>query len=70
MPAKVVKLAGGRTITIKSIKLANGNLLIPSRSPEDWHAVVWREVEPGTSDFKRWWPVAVDETDPREPSTS
>lgn len=65
MPPKTIKLAGGRIIEIKSIRLANGNLLIPSRRADDRTQVEWREVEPGTGDHKRWLPVASDEPDPR-----
>jgi hypothetical protein len=66
MPKKIVKLHSGRIVEIKSIRLANGNLLIPARSEEDRTVVVWQEVEPGTSLHKRWLPVAEDEPDPRE----
>lgn len=66
MPAKYVKMYGsGRIVEIKSIRLANGNLLIPARATHDRTQVVWKEVEPGTSDHKRWLPVAVEEPDPR-----
>ena len=64
MAPKVIRTKYGK-ITIKSINLENGNLLIPSRSEADRDEIEWREVEPGTSDFKRWSFVAVDEPDPR-----
>jgi hypothetical protein len=65
MPPKQIKLAGGMRGTVKSIRLANGNLLILKRTEADRNEVEWVEVEPGTSDFKRWAPVACDEADPR-----
>lgn len=65
MPAKTIKLRSGRIVVMKSIRLANGNLLIPKRNEFDRARVDWVEVEPGTSDFKRWSSVAVDEADPR-----
>jgi hypothetical protein len=65
MPAKRVKLRSGQVIVVKAIRLPNGNLLIPKRMAHDRTEVGWAEVEPGTSDFKRWTPVAVDEPDPR-----
>jgi hypothetical protein len=65
MPSKFKKLNGGRMVEIKSIHLQNGNLLIPSRHPENRKQMAWLEVEPGTSLYKRWLPVAVDESDPR-----
>lgn len=65
MPAKLIKI-GGRFLEVKSIRLPNGNLLIPARREDDRRFAVWKEVEPGTSDFKRWSGVAVDEPDPRE----
>lgn len=65
MPAKIMKLDGGRIVEIKSIRLSNGNLLIPRRKAEDRRQAEWAEVAPGTSDYKRWLPVAVDEPDPR-----
>ena len=65
MPSKIVKLSGGRTIAIESIRLANGNLLIPKRKADDPSQVELVEVAPGTSDYKRWLPVAVDKPDPR-----
>ena len=64
MAPKVVRTKYGK-VTIKSINLSNGNLLIPSRSEADRDEIEWREVEPGTSDFKRWSSVAVNEPDPR-----
>lgn len=66
MPAKLVKI-GTRFLEVKSILLPSGNLLIPSRTEADRRMVEWREVEPGTSDHKRWLPVAVEEPDPRIP---
>lgn len=66
MPAKILKTDAGRIIEIKSIKLVNGNLLIPQRTAENRNIAEWVEVEPGTSLYKRWLPVAVDEPDPRE----
>ena len=65
MPAKTIKLFGGRVVEVKSIRLQNGNLLIPRRKADDWNQAEWAEVEPGSSDYKRWLPVAVDEPDPR-----
>lgn len=66
MPAKTIKLDGGRIVTLKSIRLANGHLLVPVRSPEDRRQAIWQEVAPGDPLFKRWSSVAVDEPDPRE----
>jgi len=65
MPAKHVKFRSGRVAVVKSIRLPNGNLLIPQRHSDDPSQAVWCEVEPGTSLYKRWLPVAVDEPDPR-----
>jgi len=65
MPAKKVTLRSGQVVVIKSIRLPNGNLLIPKRAEHDRTEVGWVEVEPGTSDFKRWSHVAEDEPDPR-----
>lgn len=65
MPAKVLKLQSGRIVEIKAIRLSNGNLLIPARDDADRTQAVWKEVAPGTSDFKRWLPVACDDPDPR-----
>lgn len=65
MPAKYVRLQSGRVAVIKSVRLPNGNLLIPKRMT-DWSTADWVEVEPGTPDYKRWSTVAVDEPDPRE----
>ncbi len=64
MPAKRLKL-GGRIVEIKAIRLPNGNLLIPRRQAADRDQVELVEVRPGSSDHKRWLPVAVDEPDPR-----
>lgn len=64
MPAKFKKL-GGRMVEIKSIKLANGNLLVPARHVDNRKVFVWLEVTPDDSLFKRWSTVAVDEPDPR-----
>lgn len=67
MPAKTVKLYGsGRMVEVKSIRLPNGSLLIPERMPHDRTSVHWVMVKPGTSLFKRWAGVAVDEPDPRQ----
>lgn len=66
MPAKILKTDTGRVIVIKSVLLPNGNLLIPARMEEDRKTADWREVEPGTSDYKRWLPVAENEADPRD----
>lgn len=66
MPAKIVKFrsSSGRKVEVKSIRLANGNLLILKRpAPDQRHE--WTEVAPGTSDYKRWAGVMVDEPDPR-----
>jgi hypothetical protein len=64
MSAKVVKTAAARMIEVKSIKLRNGNLLVPRRNRETNRAD-WAEVTRDDPDYKRWWPVAVDEPDPR-----
>ena len=66
MPPKTVKLDGGTKWTLKSIRLANGDLLIPQRHPTLRSVVDWVPVSPGTSDHKRWSSVACDEPDPRE----
>lgn len=65
MPAKTIKLDGGRIVTVKSIRLANGNLLVLQRRADDRAQLEWVEVAPGTSQYKRWLPVAIDEADPR-----
>lgn len=65
MAPKVIRTKFGK-ITIKSIRLGNGNLLIPARSEQDRDEVAWKEVTPGTSDYKRWEHVSIDEPDPRE----
>ncbi len=67
MPAKRIKLFGGRVVELKAIRLPNGNLLIPHRQAADRAQVELVEVRPGTSDYKRWLPVAVDEPDSRQP---
>lgn len=64
MPAKRVKTESGRIVEVKSIRLANGNLLVPRRNRAESRAE-WVEVRPGEPEFKRWLPVAVDEPDPR-----
>lgn len=66
MPAKRVKTFGGRVVEIKSILLPSGNLLIPRRMEFNRDMVEWVEVLPGASDFKRWFMVAENESDPRE----
>lgn len=66
MPAKTLKTDTGKILIIKSIRLPNGNLVIPSRAEHNRKEFAWREVAPGTSDYKRWLPVAVDEPDPRK----
>jgi hypothetical protein len=67
MPAKVIKIFGsGIKVELKAIRLANGNLLIAKRMDHDRTQIHWAEVSPGTSDFKRWSSVVVDEPDPRE----
>jgi hypothetical protein len=67
MPAKVIKVFGsGAKVAIKAIRLSNGNLLITKRMDHDRTQVYWAEVDPSTSDFKRWSSVIVDEPDPRE----
>ena len=58
------KLDTGGKHWIKSVKLPNGNLCILKR-PAEGGEHVWTEVAPGTSDYKRWKNVAVDEPDPR-----
>lgn len=68
MPPKIIKLRSGLKVTVKSILLPNGNLLIPKRLPEDRNQAEWVEVTPGTSDHKRWLPVSIAEPDPREHS--
>jgi hypothetical protein len=65
MAPKVIRTKFGKA-TIKSIQLKNGNLLIPARSEEDREDIIWKEVPPGTSEFKRWAQVAVQEPDPRK----
>ena len=65
MAPKVYRSKFGK-VTIKSIQLKNGNLLIPARSEQDRDEIGWKEVQPGTSDYKRWSHVAVVEPDPRE----
>lgn len=65
MPAKTIKLNSGRIVVIESIRLKNGNLLIPRRRTDDWSLTELVEVEPGTSEYKRWLPVAEDKPDPR-----
>lgn len=66
MPAKQIKLNGGRVVTVESIRLKNGNLLIPKRREDDPTLTKLVEVKPGSSDHKRWLPVAVDGPDPRK----
>jgi len=65
MPAKYVKMHTGRVVEIKSVLLPSGNLVVPRRMEHDRKIVDWIEVVPGTSDHKRWLPVAVKEADPR-----
>jgi hypothetical protein len=64
MPAKRIKTASGRIVEVKAIRLPNGNLLVPRRNRAENRAE-WAEVAPGSPEFKRWLPVAVDEADPR-----
>jgi hypothetical protein len=66
MPAKRVKLHSGAVVSVKAILLPNGNLLIPRRMEHDRTLAEWAEVAPGNSDYRRWLPVAVSESDPRE----
>lgn len=65
MPAKQVRTHGGRWITVKSVRLPNGHLVIPQRMAHDRTVTEWVEVMPGSSEHKRWLPVAEDEPDPR-----
>jgi len=67
MPAKKIKLrhGSGVILEVKSIRLPNGNLLCPGRAEHDRKVFAWIEAAPGTSLFKRWSTVAVDEPDPR-----
>ena len=67
MTKKYVKFrsSSGRVVEVYAIRLPSGALLIPSRHDADRRHFTWREVAPGTSDHKRWLPVAVDEPDPR-----
>jgi hypothetical protein len=66
MPAKTWKHRHtGKLLTVKSIHLANGNLLVLQRTAADRTKVEWVEAAPGTPLYKRWLPVAVDEPDPR-----
>ena len=67
MAAKIIKI-GGRKIRIYSVKLPNGNLVIPKRMEHDRNEVDWVEVAPGSSDHKRWSFVACEEADPRTTS--
>lgn len=67
MPKKLLKMSGGRVVEIKSILLPSGNLLIPARDEADRDHMVWKEVAPGDSLHKRWWPVREPEPDPRLP---
>jgi len=67
MGSKRVKLFGSGTIVhVRAIRLPNGSILIPQRTPEDREHVDWVEVAPGTPLYKRWSAVIVDEPDPRE----
>lgn len=67
MPAKRIYLKHVRNkpTYIKSVLLPNGNLVIPKIISRNPYVARWVEVEPGTSDFKRWFTVHVVETDPR-----
>jgi hypothetical protein len=65
MPAKWIKMHSGVRVEVKSIRLKNGNLLIPRRRADNRKVVELVEVKPGSADYKRWLPVAVDEPDPR-----
>ncbi len=64
MAPKTIRTKHGK-LMMKSILLQNGNLLIPSRAEHDRDELTWKEVQPGSSDFKRWLPVSVQEPDPR-----
>ena len=66
MPRKIVKTHSGRIVEIYSIRLPNGNLLIQVPDPADRSKAIWSEVKPGSSEFKRWLPVAEDGADPRK----
>lgn len=61
-----MKLSTGRRVVVQSFSLPNGNLLIPSRMGHDRTLCEWVEVAPGSSEHKRWLPVAVEAPDPRE----
>jgi len=55
---KTIKLASGRVIKMYSVRLANGNLSVPTRD-----GMV--EVPPSDPRYKRWLPWAVEPNDPR-----
>lgn len=46
----------GKAAHLMSVLLPNGNLVIPKIMERDPFVSCWVEVEPGTSDFKRWFP--------------
>lgn len=66
MPVKKVKVHG-KVVVVKSVVLANGNLLIPEKfiAPDGSRYADWVEVMPGTPAYKRWLPVSSHEPDPR-----
>lgn len=65
MVMKWFKTASGRMVAVKSIRLSNGNLLIP-KLDRATNRAEWVEVTPAQPEYKRWMPVSVDEPDPRE----
>jgi hypothetical protein len=42
---------------LMSVLLANGNLVVPKIMQRDPFVACWVEVEPGSAEFKRWFPV-------------
>lgn len=67
MAPKQVKTQNGRLVVLKSVLLENGNLLIPQKfvAKDGSRYADWVEVEPGTSNYKRWFTVMSEEPDPR-----
>jgi len=66
MPAKTIKLSGGRKVHLFSVRLPNGNLVIITRMPHNRKIGEWKEFPPGSGEYKRWFGLAIDGPDPRD----
>lgn len=60
-----LKQARGKKTYVKSILLPSGNLVVPKIMKRNPFVSCWVEIVPGSSDYKRWWPMREKERDPR-----